>query len=706
MSLVNDEDRYEAYYSDKLWGLLPEIYRALDSSVPDEKGPLRELCDRIGVQAAILRRSIDRTWEDQSIESCDDWVIPYIADLLATKVVASLDARGQRLDVANTIYYRRRKGTLSVLEELAADITGWDARAVELFRRMGRARHNLDFEIGYPAPADDAEAQRAQAALHTYGPHTRTPAYGIADLRSPHVARLTGTAFDELSYTADVRAAEGRTGWYNVPRLGVFLRRLRAYPVESVTPVTCTGCSGKFSFDPTGREIPLFARSTRKHGDDWIAPAEHELAGPIDRLLFTEVYADLWATVDEQNNHSILPRSLGVYQPDGTGALVLVPEDEITGKPEESTDKAYVDPEEGLLFLTTTQVARGAPEVSYHYGFSSDIGAGTYTRIASPPGVALTLPSVSGGGYALGTTLSGAGGRVLVNIDDSRTYISVPDLTVGGLTLRAKSGQRPLIRLPDSAPFTTVWTLAGATVTSRLTLDGIFVSGGEILLVGNYDEVTIVTSTLDPGTAGASAGTYVNSVDSRPLAPCRLRVNGHVNKLVIDRSIVGSVAVEATGTISSLRISESIVQSHHGEFAVDAGPLCDVEIVRSTILGPGRVHRLQATSSILYGAMEVADKQHSCLRYCAYTTDGSLPHKFECHALDAGASVFTSRVFGEPAYAQLSASAPPRLWNGAEDGAEMGAFGREKTPIKERSLLIKLNEYMPAGLTPVLIYTT
>jgi hypothetical protein len=68
------------------------------------------MVNRIGAQAAVLRRSIDRLWQDQSIETCDDWVVPYIADLLATKLVASQDARGQRLDVAKTIYYRRRKG--------------------------------------------------------------------------------------------------------------------------------------------------------------------------------------------------------------------------------------------------------------------------------------------------------------------------------------------------------------------------------------------------------------------------------------------------------------------------------------------------------------------------------------------------------------------------------------------------------------------
>src|SRR5271167_3079 len=123
-------DHYEIYYADKLWNLLPAIYRSEDSAVFGANGPLHEMVNRLGTQAAILRRSIDRLWEDQSIETCDDWVIPYIGDLLATNLVANLDAAGQRLDVSKTIYYRRRKGTLPVLEEIAANITGWDAKVV------------------------------------------------------------------------------------------------------------------------------------------------------------------------------------------------------------------------------------------------------------------------------------------------------------------------------------------------------------------------------------------------------------------------------------------------------------------------------------------------------------------------------------------------------------------------------------------------
>src|SRR5882672_457713 len=177
------DDRYAAYYAAKLWALIPAVYRALDSE-PAEPGPLAEIVDRIGAQAAVMRRSIDRLWEDQSIESCDDWIIPYIGDLLATRLVACLDARAQRLDVAKTIYYRRRKGTVALLEELAADIAGRDARAVEFFRRLARTRHCFDPPIGM-VPRPSLGGQVSLAPLEAppsatiieglAGAYTRTP---------------------------------------------------------------------------------------------------------------------------------------------------------------------------------------------------------------------------------------------------------------------------------------------------------------------------------------------------------------------------------------------------------------------------------------------------------------------------------------------------------------------------------------------------
>lgn len=210
--MFEDRDLYQAYYTERLWALLPSIYRSSDSEDIDKKGPLRELVERLGAQIAVVRRSIDRTWEDQYIDSCDDWVIPYVGDLLATNLVGGLDGRGQRLDVAKTIYYRRRKGTVGIVEEIAADITRWNARAVEFFRRLARTRHQFDPEIGLDRERGVIEGLR--------GARSWTQAGGFADLRHAPAATSSQTAFDEYFHTADFRRGRSRTGWHNIPKLG------------------------------------------------------------------------------------------------------------------------------------------------------------------------------------------------------------------------------------------------------------------------------------------------------------------------------------------------------------------------------------------------------------------------------------------------------------------------------------------------------
>ena len=38
--MLDDRDHYEAYYADKLWNLIPAIYRAQDTDQFDNTGPL------------------------------------------------------------------------------------------------------------------------------------------------------------------------------------------------------------------------------------------------------------------------------------------------------------------------------------------------------------------------------------------------------------------------------------------------------------------------------------------------------------------------------------------------------------------------------------------------------------------------------------------------------------------------------------------
>src|SRR5260370_15825770 len=139
-------DNFQTYFAEKLWEMIPTFYRDEDG-LAENPGVLRSIVEIVAEQATYLRRSSDHLWDDQFIDLCSSWAIPYIADLVGTRLVSSLNQRGQRIDVAKTIYYRRRKGTLRVLEELISHIASSEGVVNEEFRRLARTFHGFD-----PAP--------------------------------------------------------------------------------------------------------------------------------------------------------------------------------------------------------------------------------------------------------------------------------------------------------------------------------------------------------------------------------------------------------------------------------------------------------------------------------------------------------------------------------------------------------------------------
>ena len=734
--MQGDRDHYAAYYADKLWNLLPAVYRTEDTDAFARNGPLREMVNRIGAQAAVLRRSMDRMWEDQSIETCDDWLIPYIADLLATRLVASLDARGQRLDVARTIYYRRRKGTVALLEELAADITGWEARVVEFFRRLGRTRHGLDPEIGLPAETDDEIGnRRLQRAEGLVGALTHTSIGGWADLRNDYGATKSHSAFDEFFYTADARQGSGQVGWHNIPRIGVFLWRLRSFGLDWTTPVAVQNCPGHYTFDPTGREIALFSAAVRQagpvYGEAWISPQEWQLPAPLGRPLLETALRQLravpppdamplWAVTDPATGESLL-NSLGVFRKPGNdyiaieGKHVSVDPDDVAADP----DGLVVDPERGRF-----QILQPPPDdqvfVTYHYGFSSRLGAGSYDRrVLGEPALPFPAPvqSIAGGGANLESALAPVIATGTFEAADSRTYTSAQ--SVGGienLCLRAANRFRPVIRLPAPAPDVAEWAFTG-TDGSTLRLEGLFVSGGDLVLRGVFDRVMLTCCTLDPGSSGQAENppaAFAHAVDGRELLPCHVWVEAQVRELVADRCLLGPIRTRNGGEIEMLSLNDSLVQALNGEPGLEmiAG---EAVLNRCSLLGPAALHRLYASECILEDVAAVEDTQHGCVRFSAWATGSILPGPYESVEIAPQAPLFTSRRFSEAGYGQLregvdsairSGPAGATISQGAQDGAEMGAFAREKNPIKARSLLIKYEEFMPLGLAPILIYVT
>lgn len=146
--------------------------------------------------------------------------------------------------------------------------------------------------------------------------------------------------------------------------------------------------------------------------------------------------------------------------------------------------------------------------------------------------------------------------------------------------------------------------------------------------------------------------------------------------------------------------------------ATDAGL---VSLSRCTLLGPAYIHTLECSESILDDIVRVGNAQNGCVRFSAWPTGSALPRRYESVQIAARAPIMVTRRFGEWGYAQLHDGAdsailgsntggPPSLLTGSHDGSEMGAFCRDAAAVKDRSLLLKLQEFLPVGLTAVLVH--
>ena len=98
-----------------LFTRLPEIYRIKDAEQfpPD---PLRDYLALIENAFGSIHENIEALYHDLFIETCEDWVVPYIGDLLGATHLKG-DPWTLRADVADTIALRRRKGTLGALPD-------------------------------------------------------------------------------------------------------------------------------------------------------------------------------------------------------------------------------------------------------------------------------------------------------------------------------------------------------------------------------------------------------------------------------------------------------------------------------------------------------------------------------------------------------------------------------------------------------------
>jgi hypothetical protein len=740
-------------YPIDLYELMPAVHRREDAGLAY---PLEALLDIISAQAGDLQRDITGLWDDFFIETADEWVIPYIADLVGSTPLHRV--RGTwRADVANTINYRRRKGTVAMLEDLAADVTGWGAHVVPFFEELEWAQH-LD------------HLRRRSAA-----DRPRVDRVGTVNLGNLDALDRLGGPFDEVVESIDVRPFEAGRGRHNIRKIGFFLWRLRSNPLVAVTPRASAGHPGGYHFNPLGAAAPLFTNDRREDGK---RPSELELPGPIRPLallgdLDAAAAAEAAAAREAIANGATVAeaaargRAAGaeshVYGAESIHSLVVAVGDPAgpfgdqaiaasrvtvcdlsTWRLPPPGKDAAIDPRLGRLTLAAS-AGPGAGEVvrvGFCYGFSggqgADLGGGSYDRRATQPApisVQLEEPPyhrvvarVDPGTGPWSSSIAGAvaswkntpapAARAVVEIVDSGTYregdlpLALP--AAASLEIRAADGQRPVVEVSRLA-------VSGGG-DSALTIDGLAVMGSALQIGAGMGSVTLRHSTLVPGRAFDPEG-RIEHPDADSIVAAADAVGGIVTLI---SSIVGPVRLPAEGW--TLIASDSIVDSPSGGTAVGGpaaafGPTCDFR--RVTVLGDVRVRSILYASDVLFlDRVDVERTQAGCIRFSYVRGTATTPRRYRCQpdlavadqsaaAGTTAASIrsrlrprFTSRRYGQPGYAQLADDAAPELKTGGEAEAEIGAFSRVLEAQRIANLRIRLDEYLPAGLEPGLIFAT
>lgn len=356
---------------DRLYDLLPVIYRQKDA----EKGyPLRALLQVIAEQVNLVEGDMDQLYENWFIETCQDWVVPYIGDLVGYRPVHESGEPGPvatvrqrqhnkilipRSEVANTVRYRRRKGALALLEQLARDAAGWPARAVEFYSLLS-----------YCQPLNQIHLNRGRTL----------------DLRNMRALDNINGPFDEVAHTLDVRRVTSHQtqGRYNIPGIGVFVWPLQVYSVTRAT-ACCPDMNLRphcFTFNVFGIDVPLFTLPDPETDETHIAE-EMNLPVPITRRTLRERKVDyygegrsiqIWREEDNNRKTPVLPEEIVVADLSDWGH-----------RKRRIPAKGHValDPELGRIAFHPKEEPKNGVTVTYYFGFSADIGGGEYERSLS-----------------------------------------------------------------------------------------------------------------------------------------------------------------------------------------------------------------------------------------------------------------------------------------------------------------------------------
>ncbi|MFI5456619.1 MAG: hypothetical protein ACHRXM_14315 [Isosphaerales bacterium] len=723
---------------DRLYKLLPVVYQLRDAG---QGYPLRALLQVIAEQVNLVEADIAQLYENWFIETCQDWVVPYIGGLVGYTPLVDLSelaslatSRGlieerlliPRREVANTIHYRRRKGTLSLLEDLAMAVAGWPAHAVEFYRLLS-VTQNINY----------LQLDRGQTV----------------DVRDGDAMENVNGPFDELAHMVDVRRINSKhhRGRLNIPEVGLFVWRLKAYSVTN-TPAYCfeevsPNC---FLFSVLGNDSPLYTNPQ---------PVPASLGYNANELNYpTPIRRRSLETMETSEAAETTTSGVPFYYGDGKSFQISVgasrqpiAPDQIV--PADLTDWTYrplpntvaVDPRLGRIAFPPGQSRKQNVWVSYYYGFSADLGGGEYNRpLSAPAGSTIYLvgeqETFTRINDALAQWSKDLPQNAVIEITDSGVYveqISVSLKTHQTLQIRAANRKRPVIRLLDWQTSQPNDLAVTGEVGTWFTLDGLLITGRGVQIDGDLAGVTIRHSTLVPGW-----GLHCDCGPKLPSEPS-LELTNSPDCISIEHSIIGAIQVnrdEVKKDPGLIRISDSILDATSSERIALGAPesLCaytTLTIVRSTVFGQIQTHAITlAENSIFMGSILACRRQQGCMRFCYVPPGSRTPRRYECQPdlVDQAVTAlfqngdltaaerntlqqserlrvepeFNSTRYGTPTYCQLASACACEIKRGADDESEMGAFHDLYQPQRAANLKTRLDEYSPAGMDAGIIYAS
>ena len=688
------------YTTEEVYRLLPSVYRVRDV---EQDGVLRELVDVLTTQINVLAESLEQAYDDQFIETCTAWVAPYIGDLVGYRTLHGVvpQVASPRADVANTIRYRRRKGTVGVLEQLARDVTGWPSHAVEFFQLLVTTQ---------------------------YMNHIRPQAAATADLRSAARLELAGAfqagAFDGFAHTGEMRRISSRSGRYNIPNIGLFLWRVQALQLSESPLVDADGSGLRYRFDPLGTDKPLFA-GPRTETD--IAHLTEPLDVPLP-LLRRFMDANLAALYGIGLSLSLDDVAVGDVHvcdlsddPSAPGTWAH--------EPQPADTFVVVDPVLGRVAFPAAPGAGETRRATFHYGSALSIGGGGYDRSSSLETLE-PVQNVSGGnplGPALAAVESGGEAQIL----DSDPYAAPTTITAtaGTVLVQAANRVRPLLSRGDQlklelAPNTTV------------VLNGLMLAGAPLVIEQSADTeartLVLRHCTLVPGITRDPDG------EPHSLGRASLIVLHPFAQVTLDHCIVGPVVavdgVEVKANDSVLDACGRDEVAFCGRAPAGGGLLtvstaADREIgdglaagghltlEACSVLGKVHAQQLDASDSLLMAELASGDpwqwpvwaerRQVGCVRFSFVPPGSRTPRRFHCAGADPAERPFhTSLRYGDPGYMQLRRSTVDAIRMGANDESEMGVTHELYAPQRESNLRIRLDEYLRFGLEAGFFYAT